>query len=88
MCEICYKLIANSENLKVHINQVHKKIRDQCNICTKTFSTKYHLIVHQKSNHASSKQKKIYRPKKNGKFTCGYCFRESQTKAVLERLSK
>ena len=85
-CKICNRVSANSETLKQHIDQVHKNtIRHQCNICSQTFSRNNYVIAHQKSNHASSKQKKIYRPKKNGKFTCGYCFRESQTKAVLER---
>lgn len=61
-CELCPKILANSNALRVHLNKIHKAAKTiKCQHCEMTFSSKQLLDVH----------KNIHEPKSNCEF-CNY----------------
>ena len=57
-CEICYKMLSNKYNLKIHIRDVHEDSFEGgviCEYCNKTFSTKSSLRTHINNYHRGFK---------------------------------
>jgi KRAB domain-containing zinc finger protein len=60
-CDLCPKELANSNQLRVHLNKIHKAEKNvKCTMCEITFASTQLLAVHQK----------IHQPKA---FNCEFC---------------
>ncbi|XP_055614604.1 zinc finger protein 225-like [Uranotaenia lowii] len=88
-CEICEKTYCRKENLKLHRQREHMKIRYPCEVCGKHFSTKDILSVHRKLHNSDVRydcdqcgaefksNKYLYKHKQKHrgvkKFICSHC---------------
>lgn len=50
-CSYCLKAFATKQNLRIHVNAVHLKLKYQCDICKKEIAKKDGLIDHMKFRH-------------------------------------
>ena len=53
-CEKCVYTTSKKENLKQHVQSVHKKVKETCETCGKEFSKKSHLIRHVRRFHTKT----------------------------------
>ena len=53
-CEKCVYTTSKKENLKQHVQSVHKKVKETCETCGKEFSKKSHLIRHVRQLHTKT----------------------------------
>ena len=56
-CEECEKSYTSKQNLTIHIQSVHQKVKHYCDFCNSVFKTKVGL-----KNHLQSKHSPIIRP--------------------------
>ena len=57
-CRHCLKIFSTKKNLKVHVMNIHEKIRHFCDQCGSSFSVKQNLLNHIHEKHKESVQKK------------------------------
>merc|ERR1711984_71761 len=53
-CEKCVYTTSKKENLKQHVQSVHKKVKETCETCGKEFSDKSHLNRHVRQLHTKT----------------------------------
>ena len=76
ICEICGKTFTRADNLKRHIQAVHRNGEVQCTKCGKTFARADNLKRHVEAVH------------RNDEVQCEKCFKKFNRKDIMERLKK
>ena len=56
-CKHCKKIFATKKNLKVHVMNIHEKIRHFCDQCGSSYSVKQNLLNHIHEKHEDQTQK-------------------------------
>ena len=57
-CRHCLRSFSSKKNLKVHVMNIHEKIRHFCDQCGSSYSVKQNLLNHIHEKHKDSVQKK------------------------------
>ena len=68
-CTHCKRIFATKKNLKVHIMNIHEKIRHFCDQCGSSYSVKQNLLnhIHEKHEDPTQKPKTTFPCKECGK---------------------
>lgn len=58
-CNVCQKVFSDKKKVKLHIQRVHKQIKDhKCNNCEYKAYTKFDILRHIKANHMTTSDPK------------------------------
>ncbi|KAG5675157.1 hypothetical protein PVAND_005083 [Polypedilum vanderplanki] len=55
MCSYCGKILMTERNLKLHIHAIHKNLRYDCTVCSKSFTYKSAMYRHRDREHGKGK---------------------------------
>ena len=96
-CNYCVKTYTDVNTLKEHVNAVHQKVKIHCTLCDSTFGRPAGLRWHMKKFHEggkpfirkrqpnksdSSHRSSVIKAKARAKFSCEFCGRAYESKAL------